>query len=75
MLYKHTHNEIATKYQFDLVMCERMPDILSGATVSYTHLEEGDTPVSEIVERGEAVPEYVGAREILTELSRTISKG
>ena len=37
VLYKHTHNEIATKYQFDLVMCERMPDILSGAMGNFTY--------------------------------------
>ena len=29
--YKHTHEEIINRYGFDLVMCERMPDILAGA--------------------------------------------
>ena len=37
--------------------------------------EEGETPVSEIVEGAGTVPEYVGARGILTEVTRTISKG
>jgi hypothetical protein len=37
--------------------------------------EEGETPVSEVVKQDEADPEYVGARGILTEGSRTISKG
>jgi len=29
--YQHTHEEILARYGADLVMCERMPDILSGA--------------------------------------------
>lgn len=43
VLYKHTHNEIATKYQFDLVMCERMPDILSGAMGNFTYTARFET--------------------------------
>ncbi|WP_317318551.1 carbamoylphosphate synthase large subunit [Longibaculum muris] len=43
VLYKHTHNEITTKYQFDLVMCERMPDILSGAMGNFTYTARFET--------------------------------
>lgn len=35
--YTHTHQEILDKYQFDMVMCERMPDILSGAMGNWTY--------------------------------------
>ncbi len=35
--YTHSHQEICQKYQFDLVMCERMPDILSGAMGNFTY--------------------------------------
>lgn len=35
--YTHSHDEICQKYQFDLVMCERMPDILSGAMGNFTY--------------------------------------
>lgn len=31
LAYKHSHEEVINKYGFDLVMCERMPDILAGA--------------------------------------------
>lgn len=37
--------------------------------------EEGEIPVGEGVEAVETDPEYVGTRGILTEGSRTISKG
>jgi len=29
--YKHSHEDILSRYDKDIVMCERMPDILSGA--------------------------------------------
>lgn len=35
--YTHSHDEIMSKYQFDLVMSERMPDILSGAMGNFTY--------------------------------------
>ncbi len=31
LTYKHSHEEVINKYGFDLVMCERMPDVLAGA--------------------------------------------
>lgn len=35
--YRYSHDEIVSKYQFDLVTCERMPDILSGAMGNFTY--------------------------------------
>lgn len=35
--YKHSHQDVVNKYQFDLVMCERMPDILSGAMGNFIY--------------------------------------
>ena len=35
--YSHTHEDIVSRYHFDLVMCERMPDILSGAMGNFTY--------------------------------------
>ena len=29
--YSHSHNDVMSRYQWDLLMCERMPEILSGA--------------------------------------------
>jgi len=37
LTYSHSHEEVVQKYQFDLVMCERMPDILSGAMGNFTY--------------------------------------
>ena len=35
--YTHTHEEVVNKYGFDLVMCERMPDILAGAMGNFIY--------------------------------------
>lgn len=35
--YTHSHEDIISQYHFDLVMCERMPDILSGAMGNFTY--------------------------------------
>ena len=35
--YTHSHEDIISQYHFDLVMCERMPDILSGALGIFTY--------------------------------------
>lgn len=43
LTYKHTHDEIVNKYRFDLVMCERMPDILSGAMGNFTYTARFET--------------------------------
>lgn len=50
--YTHTHDEVVQKYQFDLVMCERMPDILSGAMGNFTYTARFKTmdEVNEFVE-------------------------
>lgn len=37
LTYKHSHEDVINKYQFDMVMCERMPDILSGAMGNFTY--------------------------------------
>lgn len=41
--YTHSHEEVCQKYQFDLVMCERMPDILSGAMGNFTYTARFET--------------------------------
>lgn len=41
--YTHSHEEIVEKYQFDMVMCERMPDILSGAMGNFTYTARFET--------------------------------
>ena len=41
--YKHSHNDVMEKYQFDLLMAERMPDILSGAMGNYTYTARFET--------------------------------
>jgi len=41
--YKHTHEEVINKYRFDMVMCERMPDILSGAMGNFTYTARFET--------------------------------
>lgn len=41
--YTHSHDEVVQKYQFDLVMCERMPDILSGAMGNFTYTARFET--------------------------------
>lgn len=43
LTYQHTHEEIINKYRFDLVMCERMPDILSGAMGNFTYTARFET--------------------------------
>lgn len=35
--YTHSHEDIVSRYRFDLVTCERMPDILSGAMGNFTY--------------------------------------
>lgn len=41
--YRLSHDEVVNKYQFDLVMCERMPDILSGAMGNFTYTAKFET--------------------------------
>ncbi len=53
LTYKHSHDEVIHKYQFDLVMCERMPDILSGAMGNFTYTARFET-----MEEVEAFVEY-----------------
>ena len=53
LTYKHSHDEVVHKYQFDLVMCERMPDILSGAMGNFTYTARFET-----MEEVEAFVEY-----------------
>lgn len=50
--YTHSHEEVCEKYQFDLVMCERLPDILSGAMGNFTYTArfENMDQVNEFVE-------------------------
>lgn len=50
--YTHSHKEVCEKYQFDLVMCERLPDILSGAMGNFTYTArfENMDQVNEFVE-------------------------
>ena len=43
LTYTHTHDEVVQKYQFDLVMCEKMPDILSGAMGNFTYTARFET--------------------------------
>ena len=51
--YTYSHDEVVRKYQFDLVMCERMPDILSGAMGNFTYTARFET-----TEEVEAFVEY-----------------
>lgn len=53
LTYTHSHEDIVQKYQFDLVMCERMPDILSGAMGNFTYTARFET-----MEEVEAFVEY-----------------
>ena len=53
LTYTHSHDEVVQKYQFDLVMCERMPDILSGAMGNFTYTARFKT-----MEEVEAFVEY-----------------
>lgn len=43
LTYTHSHDEVVEKYKFDLVMCERMPDILSGAMGNFTYTARFET--------------------------------
>ncbi|MEG0367958.1 MAG: carbamoylphosphate synthase large subunit, partial [Coprobacillus sp.] len=43
LIYKHSHDEILNKYQFDLIMSERMPDILSGAMGNFNYTARFET--------------------------------
>lgn len=52
--YTHSHEDIISQYHFDLVMCERMPDILSGAMGNYTY-----TARFENMEQVDAFVQYV----------------
>ena len=52
--YSHTHEDIVSRYHFDLVMCERMPDILSGAMGNFTY-----TARFENMEQVDAFVQYV----------------
>lgn len=53
--YTHSHEDIISQYHFDLVMCERMPDILSGAMGNFTYtarfenMEQVDTFVQYVL--------------------------
>ena len=52
--YTHSHEDIISQYHFDLVMCERMPDILSGAMGNFTY-----TARFENMEQVDAFVQYV----------------
>ena len=52
--YTHSHEDIISQYHFDLVMCERMPDILSGAKGNFTY-----TARFENMEQVDAFVQYV----------------
>ena len=52
--YTHSHEDIVSQYHFDLVMCERMPDILSGAMGNFTY-----TARFENMEQVDAFVQYV----------------
>ena len=52
--YTHSHEDIKSQYHFDLVMCERMPDILSGAMGNFTY-----TARFENMEQVDAFVQYV----------------
>ncbi len=41
--YTHTHEEVCQKYGFDMVMCERMPDILAGAMGNFIYTARFET--------------------------------
>lgn len=41
--YTHTHEEVCAKYGFDMVMCERMPDILAGAMGNFIYTARFET--------------------------------
>lgn len=41
--YTHTHEEVCNKYGFDMVMCERMPDILAGAMGNFIYTARFET--------------------------------
>lgn len=41
--YTHTHDEVCQKYGFDMVMCERMPDILAGAMGNFIYTARFET--------------------------------
>ena len=50
--YARSHDEVVSRYQFDLVMCERMPDILAGAMGNFIYTARFKTmeEVNEFVE-------------------------
>lgn len=50
--YQHSHDDVISRYQFDLVMCERMPDILSDAmgNMNYTARFETLEEVKEFID-------------------------
>lgn len=52
--YTHSHEDIISQYHFDLVMCERMPDILSVAMGNFTY-----TARFENMEQVDAFVQYV----------------
>ena len=52
--YTHSHEDIISQYHFDLVMCERMPDILSGAMGNFMY-----TARFENMEQVDAFVQYV----------------
>ena len=41
--YKHTHEEVLEKYDDHMKMCERMPDVLSGAMGNQMYTAVFDT--------------------------------
>ena len=43
IVYRMSHEDVVNKYQFDLVMCERMPDILSGAMGNFIYTARFET--------------------------------
>ena len=43
IVYRMSHEDVVNKYQFDLVMCERMLDILSGAMGNFIYTARFET--------------------------------
>lgn len=59
--YQHSHDEVVSRYQFDLVMCERMPDILSDAMGNMNYTARFET-----LEEVKAFIDYVLQSEVVS---------
>lgn len=43
LIYQHSYDDIVNKYKLDLIMCERMPEILSGAMGDFNYTARFET--------------------------------